>query len=191
MDARAGIPAGKEALAALQSMGIEALAGGDAAPPASPIDESLLPRMRESSVQDVQRAIGAAREAFLAWRSVPAPVRGELIRLFGQKLRMHKSALGRLITLEVGKPLSEGMGEVQEMIDICDFAVGLSRQLYGLTIASERADHHMREVWQPVGPVGIISAFNSKKGSFERRCVRKPWRGSEAIPRRPRQSPAC
>jgi acyl-CoA reductase-like NAD-dependent aldehyde dehydrogenase len=104
---------------------------------------------------------------------------------------MHKSALGRLITLEVGKPLSEGMGEVQEMIDICDFAVGLSRQLYGLTIASERADHHMREVWQPVGPVGIISAFNSKKGSFERRCVRKPWRGSEAIPRRPRQSPAC
>jgi len=116
--------------------------------------------VRGSSIRDVQAAIGLARDAFLAWRNVPAPVRGERVRLFGQKLRGHKSALGRLITLEVGKPISEGMGEVQEMIDICDFAVGLSRQLYGLTIASERADHHMREVWHPIGPVGIISAFN-------------------------------
>ena len=160
MDERVRVPAGEDAAAALQSMEIEASAVKDALRLASPIDESLMPGVRSSSVQDVQTAIGSARDAFLAWRTVPAPVRGELVRLFGQKLREHKSALGRLVTLEVGKPISEGMGEVQEMIDICDFAVGLSRQLYGLTMASERADHHMREAWYPVGPVGIISAFN-------------------------------
>ena len=87
-------------------------------------------------------------------------LRGELVRRFGETLRANKDALGRLVTLETGKPLSEGLGEVQEMIDICDFAVGLSRQLYGLTIASERPSHHMREMWHPLGPVGIISAFN-------------------------------
>ena len=160
MDDQVRIPAGEEAAASLQSMGIELPAGGNALRLASPIDQSPMPAARGCSIQDVQRAVGSAREAFLAWRTVPAPVRGELVRLYGQKLRAHKSALGRLVTLEVGKPISEGMGEVQEMIDICDFAVGLSRQLYGLTMASERADHHMREAWHPVGPVGIISAFN-------------------------------
>ena len=160
MDAEVRIPAGEEAAKVLKSMGIKAPAGGDALRLASPIDASPMPRVRGSSIQDVQTAIGSARDAFLAWRNVPAPVRGGLVRLFGQKLREHKSALGRLVTLEVGKPISEGLGEVQEMIDICDFAVGLSRQLYGLTIASERADHHMREAWHPIGPVGIISAFN-------------------------------
>ncbi|MFJ5489614.1 aldehyde dehydrogenase family protein, partial [Hansschlegelia beijingensis] len=98
--------------------------------------------------------------AFPVWRDTPAPVRGELVRLFGEELRAHKAALGRLVTIECGKILSEGLGEVQEMIDICDFAVGLSRQLHGLTIASERPDHRMMENWHPLGPVGIISAFN-------------------------------
>jgi aldehyde dehydrogenase (NAD+) len=153
-------PAGEEARELLGSMGIAIPAPREAVAIASPIDESPMPAVPVSSVSDVGAAVAAAQRAFLAWREVPAPVRGELVRLFGQQLRTHKSALGRLVTLEVGKPLSEGMGEVQEMIDICDFAVGLSRQLYGLTIASERPDHHMREMWHPLGPVGIISAFN-------------------------------
>ena len=154
------IPAGEEAHELLRSMGIAISAHPEAIAIPSPIDESLMPEVPVSSVSDVGAAVAAAQRAFLAWRDVPAPVRGELVRLFGQQLRTHKSALGRLVTLEVGKPLSEGIGEVQEMIDICDFAVGISRQLYGLTIASERRDHHMREMWHPLGPVGIISAFN-------------------------------
>jgi aldehyde dehydrogenase (NAD+) len=104
--------------------------------------------------------IALSSEAFEAWRAVPAPRRGELIRQFGEKLRENKQALGELVTRECGKILQEGLGEVQEMIDICDFAVGLSRQLYGLTIASERPGHKMLENWHPLGPVGIISAFN-------------------------------
>ena len=110
--------------------------------------------------KSVDAKISAAQGAFLKWRQVPAPRRGELIRLLGEELRTHKDALGALVTAECGKILEEGKGEVQEMIDICDFAVGLSRQLHGLTIASERPGHHMREYWQPLGPVGIISAFN-------------------------------
>lgn len=105
-------------------------------------------------------AIASAHQAFLAWRSVPAPRRGELIRLFGEELRANISTLGRLVTIEAGKILSEGCGEVQEMIDICTFAAGLSRQLAGLTIASERANHRMMETWHPLGVVGVISAFN-------------------------------
>jgi aldehyde dehydrogenase (NAD+) len=151
--------AGGEAAVLLQSMEVE-VSGRDGTTLHSPIDESLMPTVRSCSVLDVEAAVAASRLAFQTWRNVPAPVRGELVRLFGQQLRTHKSALGRLVTLEVGKPLSEGLGEVQEMIDICDFAVGLSRQLYGLTIASERPEHHMREMWHPLGPVGIISAFN-------------------------------
>jgi aldehyde dehydrogenase (NAD+) len=104
--------------------------------------------------------IAASVEAFKTWRDVPAPRRGELVRLFGEELRANKDALGRLVTLEAGKILQEGLGEVQEMIDICDFAVGLSRQLYGLTIASERPGHRMMETWHPAGPVAVISAFN-------------------------------
>ena len=153
------VRAGDEAIELLRSMGIEAGAR-DSAGLRSPIDESPMPGVRACSMLDVGAAVAASRSAFHYWRNVPAPVRGELVRLFGQELRAHKSALGRLVTLEVGKPLSEGLGEVQEMIDICDFAVGLSRQLYGLTIASERREHHMRETWHPLGPVGIISAFN-------------------------------
>src|SRR5690606_26867879 len=98
--------------------------------------------------------------AFQAWREVPAPRRGELVRLFGDALRRNKPALGELVSWETGKILQEGLGEVQEMIDICDFAVGLSRQLYGRTIASERPGHHMRESWHPLGVVAVITAFN-------------------------------
>jgi aldehyde dehydrogenase (NAD+) len=127
---------------------------------ASPIDGSTLPGAPECDISGLEKAIASSVQAFQSWRATPAPVRGELVRRFAEILRASKEPLGRLVTLETGKPLSEGLGEVQEMIDICDFAVGLSRQLYGLTIASERPDHHMREMWHPLGPVGIISAFN-------------------------------
>lgn len=126
----------------------------------SPIDGAEIGRLPESSAADVSAAVAAAQEAFLAWRSVPPPKRGELVRLFAEELRAAKDDLGRLVTIEAGKILSEGLGEVQEMIDVCDFAVGLSRQLYGLAIASERPDHRMSELWRPLGVVGVISAFN-------------------------------
>src|SRR4030095_5321108 len=109
---------------------------------------------------DVQAKIGAAAEAFRSWRSVPPPRRGELLRLFGEELRAQKTALGKLVSIEAGKILQEGYGEVQELIDICDFAVGLSRQLYGLVIASERPGHRMMESWHPLGVCGVITAFN-------------------------------
>jgi aldehyde dehydrogenase (NAD+) len=126
----------------------------------SPIDGTVLAHVATATSIDVQRAIGAAQRAFAAWRDVPAPRRGEVVRRLGERLRNHKRDLGRLVALEVGKIIAEGEGEVQEMIDICDFAVGLSRQLYGLTIASERPAHRMMEQWHPLGVVGIISAFN-------------------------------
>jgi len=126
----------------------------------SPIDGGLMGRVTMDTTDTVDAKITKASEAFKAWRTVPAPRRGELVRLLGEELREHKDALGALVTAECGKILEEGKGEVQEMIDICEFAVGLSRQLHGLTIASERPGHHMREYWQPLGPVGIISAFN-------------------------------
>jgi aldehyde dehydrogenase (NAD+) len=126
----------------------------------SPIDGRELGAVASSSAGEVGAAIGSANDAFLAWRTVPPPRRGELVRLFGEVLREEKEALGRLVGLEAGKILQEGLGEVQEMIDICDFAVGLSRQLYGLTIATERPGHRMMETWHPLGVVGVISAFN-------------------------------
>src|SRR5687768_1130473 len=126
----------------------------------SPVDGSEIAVLRADRAADVQTKIGAAAEAWHKWREVPAPRRGELIRLFGDELRAHKAALGRLVSSEAGKILQEGYGEVQEMVDICDFAVGLSRQLYGLTIASERPGHRMMETWHPLGVVGVITAFN-------------------------------
>jgi aldehyde dehydrogenase (NAD+) len=126
----------------------------------SPIDGAEIAVLRTDSAADVQAKVGAAAEAFRAWRGVPPPRRGELLRLFGEGLRAQKAVLGRLVSIETGKILQEGYGEVQEMIDICDFAVGLSRQLYGLTIASERPGHRMMETWHPLGVVGVISAFN-------------------------------
>ena len=126
----------------------------------SPVTGAEIGRLKEQSAGEAKGAIAAAHEAFLSWRNVPAPKRGELIRLLGEELRAGKAALGRLVSIEVGKITSEGLGEVQEMIDICDFAVGISRQLYGLTIATERSEHRMMESWHPLGAVGIISAFN-------------------------------
>jgi aldehyde dehydrogenase (NAD+) len=126
----------------------------------SPIDGAEIGRVTYDGAASIQSKIAASVVAFKAWRDVPAPKRGELVRLLGEELRANKDALGRLVALEAGKILQEGLGEVQEMIDICDFAVGLSRQLYGLTIASERPGHRMMETWHPTGPVAIISAFN-------------------------------
>ena len=133
--------------------------GGDLAVH-SPIDGSRIGTVATATVDDVNDAVEKSNAAFLTWRNVPAPRRGELVRLFGNALRAQKQDLARLVTLDCGKPLSEGLGEVQEMIDICDFAVGLSRQLHGLTIASERPGHRMMEQWHPLGPVLVISAFN-------------------------------
>ena len=126
----------------------------------SPIDGSTIGNIVEDTKETTTSKIEAAHEAFLSWRKVPAPKRGELIRIFGNILREYKEPLGKLVTIESGKIISEGLGEVQEMIDICDFATGLSRQLYGLTIASERPAHKMQENWHPLGAVGVISAFN-------------------------------
>jgi aldehyde dehydrogenase (NAD+) len=150
-----------EAKQLLQELGVDlpARAGKDLAC-RSPIDGVEIALLRADSTAEVQAKIGAASEAFRSWRSVPPPRRGELLRLFGEELRAQKTALGRLVSIEAGKILQEGYGEVQEMIDICDFAVGLSRQLYGLTIASERPGHRMMETWHPLGVVGVITAFN-------------------------------
>ncbi|MBB3977009.1 aldehyde dehydrogenase (NAD+) [Rhizobium azooxidifex] len=126
----------------------------------SPVSGEEIARLKTHSAADAAKAIDAAHEAFKVWRLVPAPRRGELVRLLGEELRAAKADLGRLVSIEAGKITSEGLGEVQEMIDICDFAVGLSRQLYGLTIATERPGHRMMETWHPLGVVGIISAFN-------------------------------
>lgn len=150
-----------EAHAILSRLGVEAATytNGKLAV-RSPITGTELGKLPETSAQGTTVAIDAAHQAFLEWRNVPAPKRGELIRLLGEELRAAKADLGKLVSIEVGKVTSEGLGEVQEMIDICDFAVGLSRQLYGLTIATERADHRMMETWHPLGVIGIISAFN-------------------------------
>ncbi len=126
----------------------------------SPIDGASLGAVHEATAEDMRAAVERAHAAFLEWRTVPAPKRGELVRFFGEELRTHKIDLARLVSIEAGKVASEGEGEVQEMIDICDFAVGLSRQLHGLTIASERPGHRMMEQYMPLGVVGIISAFN-------------------------------
>jgi aldehyde dehydrogenase (NAD+) len=126
----------------------------------TPIDGSRIGSVREVTEEEYDRIVDRAHAAFLEWRKLPAPKRGEVVRQLGERLREKKAALGALVTLEMGKIRAEGEGEVQEMIDICDFATGLSRQLYGLTLASERADHHMREQWHPLGVVGVISAFN-------------------------------
>jgi L-aminoadipate-semialdehyde dehydrogenase len=133
---------------------------GELIPARSPVDGSALAAVRSTGPADVEAAIRAAGEAFLTWRMVPAPVRGEFVRRIGQKVRERKAELAPLLSWEVGKITQEALGEVQEWIDICDFAVGLSRQLYGLIIASERPMHRMMEQWHPLGPVGVITAFN-------------------------------
>ena len=126
----------------------------------TPIDGSQLATVQQVTEEGYDAIVSRAHEAFLHWRTVPAPRRGELVRQIGDRLREVKGELGALVTLEMEKIRVEGEGEVQEMIDICDFATGLSRQLYGLTIGSERLDHRMMEQWHPLGVVGVISAFN-------------------------------
>jgi aldehyde dehydrogenase (NAD+) len=126
----------------------------------SPLNGEVLATVHQTPLNDMDNIVANSKSASQNWRNIPAPRRGELLRLLGEELRMHKEALGRLVSIEAGKIPSEGLGEVQEMIDICDFAVGLSRQLYGLTIVSERPGHRMMENWHPLGVVGIISAFN-------------------------------
>ncbi len=126
----------------------------------SPVDGAEFGTVRGASKAEYEQAVSAAHQAFLEWRNWPAPKRGEVVRQFGEELRKHKADLGKLVSYEMGKSYQEGLGEVQEMIDICDFAVGLSRQLYGLTMHSERPEHRMYEQWHPLGPVAIITAFN-------------------------------
>jgi len=150
-----------DALSALERLGAKpnwVKEGG--VPARSPLTGEIIGRLHEAGAADVGAAIEEAHTAFLQWRNVPAPRRGEFVRLLGEELRKSKDDLALLVTLEAGKIASEAAGEVQEMIDICDFAVGLSRQLYGLAISTERPSHRMMETWHPLGVVGVISAFN-------------------------------
>ena len=150
-----------ETRALLAELGVDAATlDGGALSVRSPITGQTLAQVHETPVAAVGAEIARSQAAFHQWRQVPAPRRGEFVRLLGEELRRSKAALGQLVSIEVGKVLSEGMGEVQEMIDICDFAVGLSRQLQGLCLPSERRDHRLTEQWHPIGPVGVISAFN-------------------------------
>jgi len=155
----------------------------------SPVDGQLIGKVESTTRSDYDKVMNAATKAFLSWRDIPAPKRGEIVRQFGNKLRDLKEPLGKLVSYEMGKSLQEGYGEVQEMIDICDFAVGLSRQLNGQVIPSERPGHVMREQWHPIGVVGIISAFNFPVAVWAWNtalawicgdiCV---WKGSEKAP---------
>ena len=156
---------------ALEQLGIKAInlgtstgtthfANGEMLASFSPVDGQLIAKVTTSSPEDYEKVMQTATAAFQTFRLMPAPQRGEIVRQFGDKLRKNKEALGKLVSYEMGKSLQEGYGEVQEMIDICDFAVGLSRQLHGLTMHSERPGHRMYEQYHPLGVVGIISAFN-------------------------------
>ena len=142
------------------STGQNCFSNGEVLSSFSPVDGKLIAKVKCSTEADYQKVIEKSASAFKEWRKVPAPKRGEIVRLFGQKLREKKAELGKLVSYEMGKSYQEGLGEVQEMIDICDFAVGLSRQLHGLTMHSERPGHRMYEQYHPIGVVGIISAFN-------------------------------
>ncbi|WP_027137955.1 L-piperidine-6-carboxylate dehydrogenase [Gaetbulibacter saemankumensis] len=142
------------------STGSENFSNGEIIESISPVDGHLIAKVKSTSAADYEQVITTATEAFKIWRTVPAPKRGDIVRQFGNKLRQRKEALGKLVSYEMGKSYQEGLGEVQEMIDICDFAVGLSRQLHGLTMHSERPGHRMYEQYHPLGVVGVISAFN-------------------------------
>jgi aldehyde dehydrogenase (NAD+) len=142
------------------STGRENFSNGGTIESVSPVDGEIIATVKSASKEDFEKVVTTAQEAFKTWRMTPAPERGEIVRQYGEKLRKHKKDLGTLVSYEMGKSLQEGMGEVQEMIDICDFAVGLSRQLHGVTMHSERFKHRMYEQYHPLGIVGIISAFN-------------------------------
>ena len=142
------------------STGQQSFGGGEHISSRSPVDGSLIAKVTSTTPEEYEKVLRVATSAFKDWRIKPAPVRGEIVRQYGKKLRQYKQSLGELVSYEMGKSLQEGLGEVQEMIDICDFAVGLSRQLHGLTMHSERPGHRMYEQYHPLGVVGIISAFN-------------------------------
>jgi aldehyde dehydrogenase (NAD+) len=171
------------------STGLEFFSSGTPIVSNSPVDGSIIGQVLATTASDYERVIQQAERAYITWRAIPAPKRGEIVRQFGEKLRAHKEDLGTLVSYEMGKSLQEGLGEVQEMIDICDFAVGLSRQLYGLSMHSERPGHRMYEQWHPLGIVGIISAFNFPVAVWAWNsalawicgdvCV---WKGSEKTP---------
>ena len=171
------------------STGSDCFSSGELLESYSPVDGKLIGKVKCSTKEDYEKVMSAATSAFKSWRTVPAPKRGDMVRQFGDKLRTHKEALGKLVSYEMGKSYQEGLGEVQEMIDICDFAVGLSRQLNGLTMHSERPGHRMYEQYHPLGVVGIISAFNFPVAVWcwntalawisGDTCV---WKGSEKTP---------
>lgn len=171
------------------STGGEFFSAGELLSSYTPVNGSEISKVRTTIKEDYERVISTAQEAYKTWRLIPAPKRGEIVRQFGNRLRDYKNELGMLVSYEMGKSLQEGLGEVQEMIDICDFAVGLSRQLYGLTMHSERPGHRMYEQWHPLGVVGIISAFNFPVAVWSWNsalawicgnvCV---WKGSEKAP---------
>ncbi|MCK0130357.1 aldehyde dehydrogenase family protein [Flavobacteriaceae bacterium F08102] len=142
------------------STGINNFSNGETIESYSPVDGKLIAKVKSTTKEDYERVMEASTKAFKLWRNKPAPQRGEIVRQFGDRLRLLKEPLGKLVSYEMGKSYQEGLGEVQEMIDICDFAVGLSRQLHGLTMHSERPGHRMYEQYHPLGVVGIISAFN-------------------------------
>ena len=171
------------------STGINFFGSGELLLSKSPVDGERIAEVSTTTEGDYEKVVSTAVEAFKWWRTVPAPKRGEIVRQFGDRLRMYKQELGMLVSYEMGKSLQEGLGEVQEMIDICDFAVGLSRQLYGLSMHSERPAHRMYEQWHPLGIVGIISAFNFPVAVWSWNsalawvcgdvCI---WKGSEKTP---------
>ncbi|MDP4151247.1 MAG: aldehyde dehydrogenase family protein [Bacteroidota bacterium] len=157
----------------------------------SPVNGKLIAKVAQADRKAYDAVVGKALEAFAAWRLWPAPRRGEVVRQIGQALREHKHALGQLVSYEMGKSLQEGLGEVQEMIDICDFAVGLSRQLHGLTMHSERPGHRMYEQWHPIGPVGIISAFNFPVAVWSWNCMLAWVCGDTCVWKPSEKTPLC
>ncbi len=171
------------------AIGSEFFAHGEVLESYSPVDGELIGKVKCTTKEDYEKTIKAAQEAFKVWRKVPAPQRGEIVRQFNDEVRRLKEPLGKLVSYEMGKSYQEGLGEVQEVIDICDFAVGLSRQLYGKTMKSERPGHRMFEQWHPLGVVGIITAFNFPMAPWGWNvanawvcgdvCV---WKGSEKVP---------
>ncbi len=157
----------------------------------TPITGEVIGEIYQAGPDDYETVIAQAQKAFLEWRNIPAPKRGEIVRLIGNELRKYKEPLGKLVTLEMGKILPEGTGEVQEMIDIADFAVGLSRQLYGLTIQSERPRHRMYEQWLPLGPIGIITAFNFPVAVWSWNALIAAVAGDVMIWKPSSQAPLC
>ncbi|MBO6795495.1 MAG: aldehyde dehydrogenase family protein [Balneolaceae bacterium] len=180
---------GIEGVNAGTSTGLQNLESKEVIASHTPVDGKKIANVSITTREQYEQVVAKAEEAFLIWREMPAPQRGEIVRQIGQKLREYKEPLGKLVTYEMGKIHQEGLGEVQEMIDICDFAVGLSRQLYGLTMHSERPQHRMYEQWHPIGVVGIISAFNFPVAVWSWNAMIAAvcgdvmiWKGSEKTP---------